>query len=144
MRRPPRTYVGGRARWQDALRAPAFQRLLCGRVMLNGLSVSALRLIQCTQNSSALGVAKYVVVALIGQGNTMWFTRDSEGIDNKCGVRACLWSERGIMALICDVCVSRQLRIGGCFVRWVVVSTMSAVPPEEPTAAVSLDRGYRI
>jgi hypothetical protein len=67
----------GAARWQDALRAPAFQQLLCGRVMLNGLSVSALLLIQYTQNSSALGVAEYAVVALIGQGNTIWFTRDS-------------------------------------------------------------------
>jgi len=39
--------------------------------------------------------------------------------------------------------VRRQLGAGGCFVSWVVVSRMSAVPPKEPTAAVSLDRGYR-
>jgi hypothetical protein len=42
-------------------------------------SYSALK-IQCTQNSSALGVAKYAVVGLIGQGNTIWSTIDSEKI----------------------------------------------------------------
>ncbi len=37
-----------------------------------------------------------------------------------------------------------QLGIGSCLVSFVVISRVSAMPPQEPIAAVSLDRGYRI